>query len=69
MLLTRSLCPSLILDLILHFVSDHHKVYCQDVNINIGYCVIADQSCVKNSSCVDTINLGFWVANRIALPG
>ena len=31
----------------------------QVVNINTGYCVIADQSCVKNSSCVDTINPGF----------
>ena len=41
----------------------------QVVNIDIGYCVIADQSCVKKSSCVDTINLGFAVVNRIALPG
>ena len=30
----------------------------QVVNINTGYCVIDDQSCVKNSSCIDTINLG-----------
>ena len=56
MLLTSSLCPTLIL---LTLCVTIINCTIQVVNINTGYCVINDQSCVKNSSCVDTINPGF----------